>query len=101
VSQARGTDLLQQGEIFPIHGQDIIESFEIFVLYLPGGLWPQIDPAPPGRRLRARIGRAADVVGVRPGRIDQDLFRQILAPQQIGEYALGGRRTADIAHADK
>jgi hypothetical protein len=87
-------------EIVVVHGDDQFETFEIVAVDAPRGAVQPV--AAPGRgRPHAAVGRMSDVVAVRAGRIDVELGFAAGIGHEFAEYALGGGRSADVAHAYK
>ena len=84
-----------------VHGEDQLEGLEIVRRYLARAQPAEIVAAAPRVLLRALIRRLADVVVVRPGRIDADLVGQARLTHQPPHDAVGGRRAADVAGADE
>jgi len=95
------TGLPQRSQIVAIHRQDMIEAQEIRVLDPTRPQPRQIVAAPRGSFLGTWIRRCADVIAMRPGRIDLDGPPKARALGKFPKHALGGRRAADIAHADE
>ncbi len=97
-----GSDLLfQNGQVVPIHGDDVVEAPEI-------GLFDATS-ADPFQRItaalrgsaRPAVCRFVDVVGMGASRVDLDVVTKPLLLDQVPEDAFGCRRPADIAHADE
>ena len=95
------TDHAQGTEVILIHRQDVIKLLEIAARYLPRPLTAQIYPATQRHRLSPRVGGITDVIRMGARGIDFDLVIQAGLFYQALENALGGRGTANIAHANK
>ena len=92
---------LKCAQDMPIHRQNQIEVLEIGVDDLSRPDARQVVPTPPGRRLRPRIRRLADVICPDAGRVDGQSLAQSRTLDQSAKYPLGRRRTADIPHANE
>ena len=79
---------VEEGTVAPIHGQQKVEAFKIFLVDLPRGLAGQGIAALGGRGCRAPIGRLADVIAVRACRIDRYLIHQTCLFDQVPEDRL-------------
>jgi len=99
--QPIGTELGQTLVVILIHRQDIVEAMEVLSECAPRAQIADVDPALASRLARPPIRRLAQMIGMRPSRIDLDEMRQTGIHHQFPEYAMGGRRTADIAHANE
>jgi len=84
-----------------IHRQDAVERIEVLSQNLPRAQRAEIVAAPQGMRLGARVGRLADVIVVRAGRIDAHPVRETRLTQLVQQYAVRGGRSTDVACADE
>ena len=92
------------------HDGDLHAPADVAVRYATGpfrtAAWDVLRTVPAGQvisyaQMEERIGRLADVVGVRAGRIDlHDLLQTRFAHRAL-KQPLCQRRAADIAHADE
>ena len=77
-----------------------VEAVEIGLAHLPGPVRQRIAAAR-GRAAHARIGQFAAVSPVGSRGVDLERSGQTPLFHEAAHDALGGRRTADIAEADK
>lgn len=91
----------QARQIVMIHGQNVIEVGKITRRYLACALGGEVIAALPGMLLAARIGRFACMPAIGPGGINMELVSQRMALRTLAQYALGGGRAANIAHANE
>ena len=96
-----GRLLVQAREIIFVHCDDVIESLEVPAAHPPCVDALQRDSAAFSSRACAPIGRFANVIRMGSGRINNQPFVHASPLGMMTKHALSGRRTADIAHADK
>src|SRR5690606_8708469 len=92
---------LEEPQVAAVHGHDEVELREVLLAHLARAQRAQVVAAPQGVRLRTGVGRLADVVVVRAGRLDLDALLQPDAAYEVGEDACRRGRAADVAGADK
>ena len=92
---------MQDVVIVGIHRQDMVKHLKIGAGELTGTDVREINAALTGSLLGAGIGFLADVLSMRASRINQKTIQRAVLFNQVSEHALGGRRTTNIAHADK
>ena len=86
--------------VLSIHADDQVEAGPIGRAHLPGGR-REVDASSAALRHRSVIGRITRVPATGSCRID---FEQMVDPpltNSVNENALGGRTSADVAHADE
>lgn len=97
---APAVQAVQVGEVFLVGGKDQVEVREIRRRHLPG---PPGDGVASGFQGGSHPGvrSFARMVSGRSGGIDADAVRQSGLIDPFPENDFGGRRTADVAHADE
>ena len=89
----------QYCKICTVHRQHIVEVFHILSYHLPSAQPTHIKAALRSSLLGTKIRRMADVIVMRPCRIDQYGIRQSRILDIMAEYRLGCGGSADVAHA--
>lgn len=95
----RGAAIEQDLAVQPVHRHDQVEALEVACLDDARTLAAEIDSAPARSLDRPGIGRVADVVVVRPGRVDFDVEVRGTLANELAEDALGRGRSTYISHA--
>ena len=99
-SLARGSQPVERLVVHVVHRHDHVEAVEILLPDLPRTVRQRIAAAR-GRAAHARIGQFAAVSPVGSRGVDPERPGQAASLHDAAHDALGGRRTADIAEADK
>ena len=99
-SLARRSQPVERLVVHVVHRHDHVEAVEILLPDLPRTVRQRIAAAR-GRAAHARIGQFAAVSPVGSRGVDPERPGQAASLHDAAHDALGGRRTADIAEADK
>ena len=99
-SLARGSQPVERLVVHVVHRHDHVEAVEILLPDLPRTVRQRIAAAR-GRAAHARIGQFAAVSPIGSRGVDPERPGQAASLHDAVHDALGGRRTADIAEADK
>lgn len=78
-------------QIESIHRQNVVESMHVLFVYLASDDISQRDSAPFRRGLRSAIRWFADVVRMRPSRVDVNMLLETSFADNVSKYAFGRR----------